>query len=80
MRKLANTLIKTPNLQVRLCGVVTSVDKAETEEAFKNLGEARADAVRKILLAERLPEDQIIPCPPYRDDAEAAKPRIDITL
>ncbi len=80
MRKLANALIKTPNLQVRLCGVVTSVDKAETEEAFKNLGEARADAVRKILLAERLPEDQIIPCPPYRDDAEAAKPRIDITL
>jgi hypothetical protein len=45
MRKLANTLIKTPNLQVRSCGVVTSVDKAETEEAFKNLGEARADAV-----------------------------------
>lgn len=80
MRKLANTLIKTPNLQVRLCGVVTSVDKAETEEAFKNLGEARADAVRKILLAEQLLEDQIIPCPPYRDDAEAAKPRIDITL
>ena len=80
MRKLANILIKTPNLQVRLCGVVTTVDKADTEETFKNLGEARADAVRKILLAEQLPDDQIIPCPPYRDDAEAAKPRIDITL
>ena len=80
MRELANKLIKTPNLQVRLCGVVTPVDKAEPEEAFKTLGEARADAVKKLLLAERLPSDQVIPCPPYRDDAEAAKPRVDITL
>jgi len=80
MRELAIKLIKTPNLQVRLCGVVTPVDKADPEEAFKKLGEARADAVKKILLDERLPSDQIIPCPPYRDDAEAAKPRVDITL
>ncbi|MGA1691156.1 MAG: DUF748 domain-containing protein, partial [Sedimenticolaceae bacterium] len=80
MRELANKLIKTPNLQVRLCGVVTPVDKAEPEEAFKTLGEARAEAVKKLLLAERLPSDQVIPCPPYRDDAEAAKPRVDITL
>jgi outer membrane protein OmpA-like peptidoglycan-associated protein len=80
MRELANKLIKTPNLQVRLCGVVTPVDKAEPEEAFKKLGEARADAVKKLLLAERLPSDQAIPCPPYRDDAEAAKPRVDIAL
>ena len=80
MRELAKRLIKTPNLQVRLCGVVTPVDKAELEEAVIKLGEARADAVKKLLLAERLPSDQIIPCPPYRDDAEAAKPRIDITL
>ena len=80
MRELAKKLIKTPNLQVRLCGVVTPVDKAEPEEAFKKLGETRADAVKKLLLAERLPSDQIIPCPPYRDDAEAAKPRVDITL
>jgi hypothetical protein len=80
MRELANKLIKTPNLQVRLCGVVTPVDKAEPEEAFKTLGEARADAVKKLLLAERLPSDQVIPCPPYRDDAEAAKPRVDIIL
>jgi hypothetical protein len=80
MRELAIKLIKTPNLQVRLCGVVTPVDKADPEEAFKKLGEARADAVKKLLLDERLPSDQIIPCPPYRDDAEAAKPRVDITL
>jgi outer membrane protein OmpA-like peptidoglycan-associated protein len=80
MRELAKKLIKTPNLQVRLCGVVTPVDKAEPEEAFKKLGEARANAVENLLLAERLPSDQIIPCPPYRDDAEAAKPRVDITL
>jgi len=80
MRELAKKLSKTPNLQVRLCGVVTPVDKAEPEEAFKRLGEARADAVKKRLLAERLPSDQVIPCPPYRDDAEAAKPRVDITL
>ena len=80
MRELAKKLIKTPNLQVRLCGVVTPVDKAELEEAVIKLGEARADAVKKLLLAERLPSDQIIPCPPYRDDAEAAKPRVDITL
>jgi outer membrane protein OmpA-like peptidoglycan-associated protein len=80
MRELAIKLIKTPNLQVRLCGVVTPVDKAEPEEAFKKLGEARADAVKKLLLAERLPSDQVIPCPPYRDDAETAKPRVDITL
>jgi outer membrane protein OmpA-like peptidoglycan-associated protein len=80
MRELAKKLSKTPNLEVRLCGVVTPVDKAEPEEAFKKLGEARADAVKKLLLAERLPSDQVIPCPPYRDDAEAAKPRVDITL
>jgi len=80
MRELAKKLSKTPNLQVRLCGVVTPVDKAEPEEAFKKLGEARADAVKKLLLAERLPSDQVILCPPYRDDAEAAKPRVDITL
>ena len=80
MRELAKKLIKTPNLQVRLCGVVTPVDKAKPEEAFIKLGEARADAVKKLLLAERLPSDQMIPCPPYRDDAEAAKPRVDITL
>jgi len=80
MRELAKKLIKTPNLQVRLCGVVTPVDKAELKEAFKKLGEARASAVKNLLLTERLPNDQIIPCPPYRDDAEAAKPRVDITL
>jgi len=80
MRELAKKLSKTPNLQVRLCGVVTPVDKAESEEAFKKLGEARADAVKKLLLAEPLPSDQVIPCPPYRDDAETAKPRVDITL
>jgi len=80
IRELAKKLSKTPNLQVRLCGVLTPVDKAEPEEAFKKLGEARADAVKKLLLAERLPSDQVIPCPPYRDDAEAAKPRVDITL
>ena len=80
MRVLANKLIKTPKLQVRLCGVVTLSDKAESEEAFKKLGEERADTVKKLLLAERLPSDQIIPCPPYRDYAEAAKPRVDITL
>jgi len=80
MSELAKKLIITPNLQVRLCGVVTPADKAESEEAFKKLGEARAEVIKASLMAGGLPVKQLVSCPPFRDDAEAAKPRVDITL
>ena len=80
MSELAKKLIITPNLQVRLCGVVTPADKAESEEAFKKLGEARAEVIKARLMAGGLPVKQLVSCPPFRDDAEAAKPRVDITL
>ena len=36
--------------------------------------------MKTLLLAERFPSDQMISYPPYRDRAEAAKPRVNITL
>jgi hypothetical protein len=87
LEKISTVMKNRPGLELRVCGFATAdekkhlKDKAEPEQALKELASTRAYAIKDLLIGQyAIDASRLLACSPDIDPGPEAKPRVELSM